>query len=127
MFQASETFVDCRYLERPMSQQVVIGNLVEIKKAPLPIFHQGLDLWTCKVSGRKYLAIHGFYVDSKFVLRNVLLSGAQVERDFSVCGNLLVPNRSRIETYWVEMVMFLKANYEHIPEYGDIPMIFQRP
>ena len=58
-----------------MSQQVVVGNMVEeIKKAPLPIFHQGLDLWTCNVSERKYLAIHGFYVDSKFVLQNVLLS-----------------------------------------------------
>ena len=30
-----------------------------------------------------------------------------VERDFSACGNLLVPNRSRIDTYWVEMCMFL--------------------
>ena len=27
---------------------------------------------------------------------------AQVERDFSCCGNLLVPNRSRNDTYWVE-------------------------
>ena len=34
-----------------------------------------------------------------------------------------MPNRSRIDSYWVEMVMFLKANYEHIPEYGDIPII----
>ena len=67
-----------------MSQQVVIGNLVEIKKAPLPIFHQGLDLWTCKVSGRKYLAIHGFYVDSKFVLRNVLLSVSAPILEFHV-------------------------------------------
>ena len=50
-------------------------------------------------------------------------TAAQVERDFSACGNLLVPNRSRIDSYWVEMVMFLKANYEHIPAYGDIPMI----
>ena len=50
-------------------------------------------------------------------------AAAQVERDFSACGNLLVPNRSRIDTYWVEMVMFLKANFDHIPEYGSIPMI----
>ncbi|CAN0227778.1 unnamed protein product, partial [Ascophyllum nodosum] len=34
-------------------------------------------------------------------------SASQVERDFSGCGNLLVPNRSCIDTYWVEMVMFL--------------------
>ena len=50
-------------------------------------------------------------------------SASQVERDFSGCGNLLVPNRSRIETYWVEMVMFLKANYSSIPAYKDIPQI----
>ena len=46
-----------------------------------------------------------------------------VERDFSACGILLVPNRSGIDTYWVEMVMFLKAAFEHIPDYGAIPMI----
>lgn len=46
---------------------------------------------------------------------------AQVDRDFSGCGNLLVPNRSRIDTYWVEMVTFLKANFEHIPAFKDIP------
>ena len=50
-------------------------------------------------------------------------SASRVERDFSGCGNLLVPNRSRIETYWVEMVMFLKANYSSIPAYKDIPQI----
>ena len=47
-------------------------------------------------------------------------SESEVERDFSACGNLLVPNRSRIDSYCVEMAMFVKAKYEHIPEYGDI-------
>lgn len=50
-------------------------------------------------------------------------STAQVERDFSACGNLLVPNRSRIHTYWVEIVMFLHVNFEHIPASKDIPII----
>ena len=50
-------------------------------------------------------------------------TAAKVEHDFSACDNLLVPNRSRVDSYWAEMVMFFKANYEHIPEYGDIPMI----
>ena len=48
---------------------------------------------------------------------------AQVERDFSACGNLLVPNRSRIDTYWVEMLMFFKVNYKHIPALKEIPKI----
>ena len=38
-------------------------------------------------------------------------------------GNLLVPNRSHIDTYWVEMVMLLKADFEHITDNGAIPMI----
>jgi len=50
-------------------------------------------------------------------------AAAQVERDFSACGNLLVGNRSRIDTYWVEMLMFLKVNYKHIPALKDIPKI----
>ena len=45
-------------------------------------------------------------------------TAAQVERDFSACGNILVPNRSRIDSYWVEMVVFLKANYETSPSTG---------
>lgn len=50
-------------------------------------------------------------------------SAAQIEREFSGAGALLTPNRSRIDTYWVEMILFLKANFEHIPEYSAIPKI----
>ncbi|CAN0008145.1 unnamed protein product [Pylaiella littoralis] len=50
-------------------------------------------------------------------------SASQVERDFSGCGSLLTPNRSRIDTYWVEMVMFLYVNSEHTPALKDIPVI----
>ncbi|CAN0390869.1 unnamed protein product, partial [Ascophyllum nodosum] len=32
------------------------------------------DLWTCKVSGRKYLDVHVFYVDSNFILRHALIA-----------------------------------------------------
>ena len=48
---------------------------------------------------------------------------AQVKRNLSGCINLLKPNRSRIGIYWVEMVIFLKANYEHIPKHEDILMV----
>ncbi|CAN0293178.1 unnamed protein product, partial [Ectocarpus sp. 4 AP-2014] len=48
---------------------------------------------------------------------------AQVERDFSSCANLLTRNRSRMDTYWVEMVMFLHSNMERIPDFKDIPVI----
>lgn len=50
-------------------------------------------------------------------------AASQVERDFSGCGNLIVPNGNRIDTYWMEMVMFLKANYRSIPTYNAIPEI----
>ena len=50
-------------------------------------------------------------------------SASQVERDFSGGGILLVPNRSHIDIYWVEMMMFLYVNFEHIPALKGIPMI----
>lgn len=50
-------------------------------------------------------------------------AAAQGDRDLSGYGNLLVPNRSRTDTYWVEMVMFLKENFDHIPAWKDVPTI----
>lgn len=50
-------------------------------------------------------------------------AASQVERDFSGAGILLAPNRSRMDTYWVEIVMFLNANFDHIPPLKQIPMI----
>ena len=50
-------------------------------------------------------------------------AAAQGDRDLSGYGNLLVPNRSRVDTYWVEMVMFLRENLEHIPAWKDVPAI----
>lgn len=32
-------------------------------------------------------------------------------------------NRSRVDEYWMEMVMFLRANERFIPAYKDIPSI----
>lgn len=32
-------------------------------------------------------------------------------------------NRSRMDNYWVEMVMFIHANLEHNPGFKDIPII----
>ncbi|CAM9155289.1 unnamed protein product, partial [Hapterophycus canaliculatus] len=40
---------------------------------------------------------------------------ATPERDFSGCGLFLVPNRSRVDEYWVAKVMFFKANFKFIP------------
>ena len=50
-------------------------------------------------------------------------SAAQVEHDFSGWGNLLPPNQNHTDTNWVEMVMFLKVKFEHIPAFGVIPII----
>ena len=57
------------------------------------------------------------------IIRAVDATAAQVECDFSTCGNLLVPNRCRIDSYWVKWSCSSRPNYEHISEYGDIPMI----
>lgn len=58
-----------------------MGNMTqEIKKAPLPIIHYGLDLWTCTVSGRKFLDVHVFYVDGDFNLRHALLAVSELRK-----------------------------------------------
>lgn len=55
--------------------QVVVGNMAaEVKSADLPIVHYMLDLWACKVSGKRYLSIHVFFVDQSLTLRHALLS-----------------------------------------------------
>lgn len=43
-------------------------------------------------------------------------SAAQIERDFSGAGNLLTGKRSRLDTYWVEMALFLYLNQGCIPK-----------
>ena len=35
----------------------------------------------------------------------------------------MAPNRSRLDEYWLEMVMFLKGNFEFIPTYENIPAV----
>ncbi|CAM9672446.1 unnamed protein product, partial [Hapterophycus canaliculatus] len=57
------------------TKKVVMGNMLnEIKTAPMPIIHYGIDLWTCKISGLKYIDVHLFYVDSNFEQQHALLS-----------------------------------------------------
>ncbi len=50
-------------------------------------------------------------------------AAAQIERDFSACGNLLTKSRSRMDTFWVELVVFCKANFDLIPALKNIPII----
>lgn len=48
-------------------------------------------------------------------------SAARIARDFSGVEQLLRGRRSRLDTYWVEMLMFLHLNFDIIPPY--IPSI----
>lgn len=48
--------------------------LDEVKKAPLPILHHMIDIWTDKGSGRKFLGVHVSHVDANFELKDTLLS-----------------------------------------------------
>ena len=59
---------------RPASQAVMGNMKEEIDEAPLPIVHYGLDLWTCTRTGRKFIDVHTFLVDSNFTLRHALLA-----------------------------------------------------
>ena len=42
-------------------------------------------------------------------------SSAQIERDFGMAGKLLPGQRSRLDTTFVDMSLFLNANFEEIP------------
>ena len=59
---------------------VVEGLKEEIAHALLPILHFSFDTWTCKVSGRKFLGIHVFWVDRKFSLRDAVLAVGLIAR-----------------------------------------------
>eukprot|EP00752_Nemacystus_decipiens_P010971 g9750.t1 len=57
------------------AKKAVVGNMQqEIAKATLPIIHYGLDLCTCKASGRRFLRVYVSYVDSNFALQHALLA-----------------------------------------------------
>ncbi|CEG41375.1 Ribonuclease H-like domain [Plasmopara halstedii] len=49
-------------------------------------------------------------------------SAAGIERDFEIAGVLLNPRRTNLDTFVVEMILFLYINGEHIP-WDDIPLI----
>ncbi|KAL7686218.1 hypothetical protein Plhal304r1_c027g0089381 [Plasmopara halstedii] len=49
-------------------------------------------------------------------------SAAGIERDFGIAGVLLNPRRTNLDTFVVEMILFLYINGEHIP-WNDIPHI----
>lgn len=46
------------------------GLEAEKKRVCLKNLHFSLDIWTCNVSGKKFLGIHIFWVDEEFKLRN---------------------------------------------------------
>jgi len=51
-----------------------VGNMLEeVRKAPLPILHHMIDIWTDKGSGRKFLGVHLFYVTASFEMKHALL------------------------------------------------------
>lgn len=53
----------------------------------------------------------------------VAASRVMSDRDFGGGVNYLMPNRSRMDAYWAEIVLFLKANFEHIPATKEIPVV----
>ena len=58
------------------------------------------------------------YPHLSVVARSILghpASSAQIERDPGTAGRLLRPERNRLDTAFVDMVLFLKANTDHIP------------
>ncbi|CAB1111286.1 unnamed protein product [Ectocarpus sp. CCAP 1310/34] len=75
-----------------------------------------LNYW--KQSGRHAFPALNYVAQQRFGSQAY---AAQIERDFSTGGLLGASNRNRLDEYWVEMVLFLKANFQCIPGYDDIP------
>ncbi|CAM9254319.1 unnamed protein product [Phaeothamnion confervicola] len=48
-------------------------------------------------------------------------SAAQIERDFGIAGLLVVPWRSLMDPAFADIVLFPRANSEHIPKLDTIP------
>ncbi|CAN0267184.1 unnamed protein product [Ectocarpus sp. 4 AP-2014] len=108
---------DVDLLEEEISSEIMRYKGVFMKSTDLPPT-EVLNYWS-KVGKQMFPSL-------KYVAQQTLgvqASAAQVERDFSHCGLFSTGNRSRVEEYWLEMVMFLKGNYQFIPEYKDIPNI----
>ncbi|CAN0032778.1 unnamed protein product, partial [Sphacelaria rigidula] len=49
------------------------------------------------------------------VLMSVPALSAVLERDFSTAGRLITGSRSRLDSAYAEMVLFLHGNHEYIP------------
>lgn len=74
------------------------------------LLQDGLDYWV--KTGR-----HAFTI-LRHVARQVFgmqASAARIESDFSGTGQLLTGRRSRLDTHWVEMLLFLHTNFDRIP------------
>lgn len=55
-------------------KKVLEGLAEAIAEAPLLIVHFSVDLWTCKVSGKKFIGICIFWVTAKGVLKHALVA-----------------------------------------------------
>ena len=58
-------------------KKILEGLAEAIAETPLPIMHFSLDLWTCKVSGKKYIGVHIFWVGAKAVFKHALVAVSQ--------------------------------------------------
>ncbi|CAM9580931.1 unnamed protein product [Scytosiphon promiscuus] len=80
------------------------------------LLQDGLDYWA--KDGRRAFSILRHVARQVFGMQ---ASAARIEHDFSGAGQLLSGRRSRLDTHWVEMLLFLHASFDRIPAY--IPAI----
>ncbi|CAN0383549.1 unnamed protein product, partial [Hapterophycus canaliculatus] len=88
-----------------------INRYRSVKMDPRDMLLQdGLDYWAR--NGRHTFGVLRHVARQAF---GVQASTGQIERDFSGADQLLRGRRSRLDTHWVEMLLFLHANFDHIP------------
>lgn len=83
-------------------QAIVRAPKDEIEATPLPIVHISLNLWPCKVFGKKYPGLHIFCVDRQLNFRNALL---RVRLD---CHRQIFMSHSHVYNLWDKLIVALK-------------------
>jgi hAT family C-terminal dimerisation region len=77
-----------------------------------PLGHDALAFWADPIVQRDFPVL---YIVALVVFGHPS-SAAQIERDFGIASLLVTNKRSLLDVAWVDMILFLRANIDSIPE-----------
>lgn len=107
--------VDVDHISRPVNKEVKCFQKEPLKKKDFQL-NTLAEFWRDRI--RKHFT-HLSYIKQQVIDHQA--SSAPIKRDTSAAGRLLVGRRSRMNTNWAEMQLFLDANFNVTPQ--KIPSI----